>query len=88
MATIAIVFFVAKIERNSVQHWVSSNFDRKQLINKLYKYTIRDVFINKSPPISNALQRGPCCELMKTLSELMDSTITPILLDKPEPTPK
>lgn len=61
-----------------------NNFYSKHLINQLYKYTIRDIFIGVKPNISNILQRGPSSELFRCLSELVDKSIT-LIYPEPEP---
>jgi hypothetical protein len=77
---IVLILYLYLTERKNIGGWVRANFERKYLINELYKHTITDIFMGIKPNESNVLQRGVTAEMFKSLSELVDKTINPIVL--------
>jgi hypothetical protein len=77
---VVFIFYLFLTERMKIGEWVKANFGRKYLINQLYKQTITDIFMGIKPNESNVLQRGVTAEMFKSLSELVDRTINPIVL--------
>ena len=76
--SIFIAIWVVYKQNKLLKLWVDSVFNRKHLINQLYKFSLNEVFMGKKPVESLILGKGPTNEFYRVFSELSDKSLVPI----------
>ena len=64
--------------RKSTQKWLKNVFERKNLMNNLYKFSLNEIFTGKKPVESIVVGKGPMNQFYRLLSEIPDKSIQPI----------